>query len=418
MTIVASGPLKTAALRTEYGGGIPMRLGTYARGHTSLRVRRNAANNVAVNHSAGVPLTGQPLRLGNFRGQGKGWTYTNTTARIAVAEHSHYHCHVEFGSDWNGANGTDWPMFYINNEAIVSSSTLTYALVIYGRMDIGPFTFTNNHEIQAGGGATTGAGGQHAVYIYNTVAGANRPIFVNNYAVRGGGGAGGQGGVGGQGGAGTYTITVYDPASGYYYTNNGAKEFIESGDRMWKRHDGASDYFAYGWLGTLSTQIRTPAGTTSHVQGIYTYERGAQKTSYQNPDNYENDYLYEIRRHSQQAQATTGGAGGAGGAGGRGIGWNAANQGGVLGVAGVAGGTNAGAGGQGGQGGTGGSWGLAGASGATGNIGGAGNAGSGLGGGAGGAGGAGGYSIYAASPWGLINNNTLNGLYGSGAAPT
>ena len=215
MTIPATGPLRTwggeagwagRGIIDEYGWAAqpPWRLSHYYRGAVQGWVKNKAANNVAVNMSAAVPASGA-MRLSQFRGQAKGFTFTNSIVRAPA---THYHCHSEFGDDW--AN-SPWPCFYINNNTLGASSASYYALVIYGR-SVGPFTFTNNAEIQGGGGAGNSGGGQHAVYIYNTVAGPNRPIFVNGTGgkVRGGGGGGGKGGTGGTGGATHYLMYSRD----------------------------------------------------------------------------------------------------------------------------------------------------------------------------------------------------------------
>jgi hypothetical protein len=396
MTIAASGPLRTGAIRTEYGGTTPMRLGNYRRGHATGWVKTKAANNVSVNLSQNVGIT--VMRMGQFYGQAKGYQYTNTTDRISQYPSPnvpHYHCHVEFGDDWEG---NTWPCFYINNAAMVSATTSYYALVIYGR-STGPFTFTNNNEIQAAGGAPNSGAGQHAVYIYHTTAGANRPIFINNYAVRGGGGAGGVGGGGGTGGQGYYQVL-----------NQEGPAFARNSTAWNTATGGTTDIW---WAGARLLNTTNLGGATSWASGGYTYYRSTYVGM-----NFKRQEYY-IYRQWYSNVVTGGGGGGAGGNGGRGIGWNSPNQGGAGGAPGAGGGTNAGAGGTGGTGGTGGSWGAPGATGGTGAGGGYGNySGWGSAGGGGGGGGAGGYSIYADGPWGLINNNTLNGPYGGGVAPT
>ena len=409
MAVAASGPLRIAHLSTEYGGTGVRRLSQYRRGHASGYVKANAANNGAVNHSAAVPTSG-PMRMSVFRSQAKGWTYTNATARIANATTSHYHCHVEFGDDWLGT--PTWPCFYINNAVIGSTSTSWYALVIYGRSNGGTFTFTNNNEIQGAGGLPNSGSGQHAVYIYNTLSGANRPIFINNYAVRGGGGAGGIGGTGGTGGQGYYNYTV---DSGLTYARN-------SYDCAYDDHANRTTFY---WAG--GAQVGVGGNVTAAASGIYTYYRGGLVEQI-NSDFYGGQghvYQYTIHTYHYQCKQTytataytSGGGGGGGGNGGRGIGYNSPNQGGAGGAGGAPPGTNAGWGGTGGTGGTGGSWGAAGNTGNTGATGGSGNYTGGSGGAAGAAGGSGGYSIYAASPWGFTNNNTINGLYGGGVGPT
>lgn len=422
MTIAATGPLRATAIRTEYGGSNPMRLGNYRRGHASLWVRANGSGNIAVNHSAAVTGTTVPLRMSKFRGQGKGWTYTNTTVRTANATTQHYHCHAEFGTDWLGANGTNWPMFYINNNGIYSTSTSYYALVIYGRQNNGPFTFTNNSEIQGAGGAANSGAGQHAVYIYNSenAVYANRPIIVNNYAIRGGGGGGGKGGTGGTGGRGYYdtAYTAWEPSeTGEYFTEN------SYGLRAQRSGTGSQSFpyswrYEWFWGGYLGGSTANNTGSipnppaSAGFSGITYYRASTQIAS-------TGRYWYGIRRSypSTYRTITAGGGGGAGGNGGRGIGYNSANQGGNTGAGGAAGGTNAGAGGQGGTGGTGGSWGAVGNTGNQGAGGGYGNYdGWGPAGALGTTGGAAGYSIYAATKWGLVNNNTLNGPTGGGVA--
>jgi hypothetical protein len=401
--IAVSGPLRTGALRTEYGGTTPMRLGKYRRGDVSMFVRKNASDNVAVNHSAAVGDTTQPARLGQFRGQGKGWTFTNSIVRLDGVDlpGNHYHCHIHFGADFRGANGQDWPMYYVNDNVLASRDPTYFACVIYGRLTYGSFTFTNNGEIQAAGGASNSAAGQHAIYFYSTSSGANRPIVVNNGAIRGGGGAGGQGGTGGAGGTGFYYSTGQE---GPFYSITGTKYYVT--------------YFTnsavqWTWASTMLGQTGSGQGPSA-VFGAYTYYRHTFRQTI-STTNY-----YEIYRQWQVTNYTGGGAGGVGGAGGKGIGYGSPNTNGAAGAGGAAGSTNAGAGGQGGQGGWGQTWGTQGNTGATGAAGAGGNAAGGLGGAAGAAGGAGGYSLYApdSTPWGLVNNGTLNGATGGGTAPT
>ena len=71
-----------------------------------------------------------------------------------------------------------------------------------------PSHSSTTSEMQGGGGVPNRGPGQHAIYLYNSenASYANRPIIVNNYAIRGGGGAGGVGGQGGPGGGATTTI--------------------------------------------------------------------------------------------------------------------------------------------------------------------------------------------------------------------
>jgi hypothetical protein len=394
MTIVASGALRTSALRTEYGGGTPMRLGSYARGHPSKWVRANSGDNGAVNGSAAVPAQGSPIRLGHFYGQAIGWTYTKTAVSV-----NNYYPHGVFGSDWLGANGTDWPCVFNNNNVMGASSTSYYACIIYARQNNGPFSFVNNHEIQGAGGAANSGAGQHAIYIYNSenASYANRPIIINNYAIRGGGGGGGVGGKGGTGGAGFYNTT---PQDGPAYST--AAPIYAA------QYQGTPNTSQYYWNGST---VYNAAGNTNPVTvGIYTYYRGTLR---QNATVMQ----WEIYRTHVVQNNTSGGAGGAGGAGGQGIGYNDPNTGGAAGAAGAVGGTNAGRGGTGGTGGTGGSWGANGNTGATGATGADGNAAGGPTAGLGGAaGGAAGYSIYAATKWGYANYNTNNGPYGGGVA--
>ena len=392
MTVAATGPLRMSDLATEYGWSSPRRLSFYRRGHASGRVRANGSGNIGVNHSADVPTSG-PLRLAqHFRGQAIGWTYTNSTVRI-----NHYHCHVEFGTDWEGANGAGWPCYYINNNGMYSQGTSWYALVIYGRNGNGPFTFTNNSEIQGGGGVPNSGAGQHAIYIYNSGSVyANRPIIINNWGIRGGGGAGGVGGTGGTGGTGYYVGTgqegpTYSTSPQYY----------------WRRDQYNAHVF---WNGIVFSDPNSNATSGTYTPTGHTYYRHTLRTV-ASPN-----YYYEIYRQFPTNIYTGGAGGGAGGNGGRGIGYNSPNQGGLGGAGGGNNGGNSGWGGTGGTGGTGGSWGENGQTGGTGGAGQNANAGGGGAGYGGAAGGAAGYCVYADSAWGFVNYNTINGPYGGGVA--
>jgi hypothetical protein len=404
MTIVASGALRTGALRAEYGGGTPMRLGSYARGHSSKFVRANSGDNAATNMSANVPAQGQPIRMGHFYGQAIGWTYTNSAVQI-----NNYYPHGHFGSDWLGANGTNWPCFYINNNGVYSTSTSYYAMIIYARQNNGPCTFTNNSEIQGAGGAPNSGAGQHAIYLYNSenASYANRPVIINNYAIRGGGGAGGIGGTGGTGGQGYTQAWSWDPAdTSYVYARN---------SYCFQGHQVTGGYWRLYWGGALqvhSTSATSPPATYDY--GGWTYEKGSLRE--QQGVSGGTDYWYQLRRRTLVTNYYGGGAGGGGGNGGRGIGYNSPNQGGNGGAPGAGGGPNAGSGGYGGTGGTGGSWGEAGQTGATGATGNGGNSTGGAAGAGGAAGGAAGGSVYAATQWGFANNNTAQGpwWYGVG----
>ncbi len=396
MTIAASGPLRIENLGNEYGWAPdpgPWRMSHYRRGHASRLVRANSGNNGAVNGSAGVPTSG-PLRMAHFRGQSKGWTFTNSSVRI-----NNYYPHGEFGDDWLGANGTGWPCFFINNNGIYSNGTSWYALIIYARLDNGPFTFTNNSEIQGGGGPPNSNPGQHAVYVYNSGSVyANRPIIVNNHAIRGGGGAGGVGGTGGTGG------------TGYYIAQEGPV-YGETPDKYQWYRNVDSNYHGVWWANqNLWESAHGIPAAASVVLGAYTYYRHTLMSTAGSTNRYQ---IYR-----QWAVYVGGAGGGAGGNGGRGIGYNSPNQGGKPGAGGGNNGGNSGVGGSGGYGGTGGSWGQNGQTGATGNTGAGGNAGGGYGGAAGGGGGAAGYSVYAASAWGFANYNTIQGPYGGGVANT
>lgn len=414
MTLVASGQLNLATIAAEYGAPtVDLNFGELRRGHPSRYVRSNSANNLAVNMSAGVPATATDLKITEFYGQGRGWRYTNSTTRT-----NHYHCHAEFGDDWLGTNGTYWPCEYINNATMGATSTSYYALVIYGRQNNGPFTFTNNSEIQGAGGAANSGAGQHAVYIYNSenASQPNRPIIVNNGAIRGGGGGGGKGGTGGTGGQGYYDTPytaqegpVYDPSSYYWYTTTGAGNDVV-------RWANSTVYSAVNIAASVVvggiTYFRHTLRSTTTSGGGYQPHTNPEPTYYHRK--------YEIYRQypASSRTITNGGVGGAGGNGGQGIGYNDPNTAGVAGANGAGGGTNAGAGGKGGTGGTGGGWGAAGGTGATGATGPTGNYSGGAGGAAGSGGGAAGYSIYAASKWGYANYGTNNGLYGGGVANT
>ena len=402
MTIAASGALRASAIRTEYGGGTVMRLGNYRRGHASGLVKGKAANNNAVNMSAAVGAT--VLRMSQFRGQAKGYTYTNTTTRVPSP--AHYHCHVEFGDDWTG---NTWPCFYINNAQMGSSSTSYYALVIWGR-DVGPFTFTNNNNIDGAGGAANSGVGQAAIYIYNTVAGANRPI-INNAAggrIRGGGGGGGQGGTGGTGGAGTYM--VYEPGptvSQHSYARDAY---------MWRLGSDGTFYLMWGGAGLhYGANPGNPVVFGSIAYGTNYTKQESYSVSGVNYDSY------PIRRNYSTTTGA-GGAGGAGGNGGRGQGYNQTLASGSNGAAGGAGAVSpSGAGGAGGLGGAGGNWGLGGGTGNGGASGVGGLGGGGLpgptAGAAGAAGGAAGAAISAASPYGFNFGGTYNGAL-AGTTPT
>jgi hypothetical protein len=413
MTIASTGALRMSALAAEYGGTGARRLSAYYRGAASNFVRKNAANNVAVNMSAAVPLSG-PMRLSVFRGQAKGYTYTNTTIRHAYdATHQHYHCHAEFGDDWNGS---PWPCFYINNAAMGSSSTSYYALVIYGR-SVGPFTFTNNAEIQGCGGAANSGAAQHACYIYNTVAGANRPIIVNNGAIRGGGGGGGKGGTGGTGGACHYV--TYVPASGTSYARDST---------CWRVGSNSLTYVAWGGTARYGPGAAPGQGflNPGGDLGIAWFTDSVLRETYAAGGVNYNGYGV---RYQQGTHSPAGGAGGAGGNGGAGQGYNNLTaDAGLAGANGAAGGNYgsgggyAGTGGKGGTGGTGGAWGTVGNTGNTGATGGLGSSSDAgniqpTGGAAGAAGGAKGFAISAASPWGLAVTGTLSGSY-TGTAPT
>jgi len=409
MTIIGVGsPLRFGFVCSEYGpSATNAKIGDFYRGAPSNYVRNNSGDNIAVNNSIAVPTAQANLKLSNFYGQGKGWVYTNSTVRV-----NNYHCHTEFGADWLGANGKDWPCDYINNNGIYSTSTSYYALVFYGRQDNGPCSFTNNSEIQGAGGAPNSGAGQHAVYVYNSENARYeyRPIIYNTYAIRGGGGAGGIGGTGGTGGQGYYD---YGVDSGYAYAK-------QSYDMYYNDQPGTNRTFTY-WAG--GSQGSVAGNVTSMAIGQYTYYRNALRLT-ESFDYYGGQghvyqytyhiYHYECRQYYVARAYTNGGGGGGGGNGGRGIGYNSPNQGGNGGAPGAGGDTNAGSGGYGGTGGTGGSWGANGNTGNTGATGNSGNWAGGSGGAAGAGGGAAGYCVYAATKWGFSNTNTLNGPYGGG----
>lgn len=425
MTLISSGPLRTweggtgyglgTGIADEYGWNDPegiYRLSQYYRGHAMGFVKKNAANNPTTNLSAAVPESG-PMRMSVFYGLSKGWTYTNTTDRI-VSGGAHYYPHNEYGDDWLG---NSWPIEYINNAVIGATWADTLAVVLWGR-DLGPFTFVNNNEIQGASGIPNSGAGQHAFYIQHTVGGANRPIIVNNYAIRGGGGAGGVGGTGGTGGTGYYVATGQE---GPYYN---------PGNELWSaRVTGTANRgFNCFWGGTnLCISAYgvllggTPPNATAWGYNGYTYYR---HTHYGGPDPPTTGgavSYYWIYRQWQYNQTVGGAGGGAGGSGGYGAGYGRANTGGNPGAGGGNNGGNSGVGGTGGTGGTGGWFGDYGQTGATGAGGGYGNySGWGSAGAGGGGGGPPGYSIYAepGCPFGYVNNNTLNGPVGGGTAPT
>jgi len=91
MTIPAAGVVKMSDLRTEYmpaGSNQNVLLSSFYRGNASGFVRKNAANNAAVNRSAAIPESGI-IKLSQFRGQSTGWDYTNAlppgNARVRLA---------------------------------------------------------------------------------------------------------------------------------------------------------------------------------------------------------------------------------------------------------------------------------------------------------------------------------------------
>jgi hypothetical protein len=380
-----------------------MRLGNYRRGHAAGWVKNKAANNNAVNMSAGVNDT--VLRMASFYGQAKGFTYTNTTQRATTGT-ANYHCRVEFGDDW--AN-TSWPLFYINNGTMYSTAGGWYAVVVEGR-NAGPFTFTNNGALYGAGGAANGGVGTHAVYIYQSVAGPNRPIFINTQygSINGGSGGGGKGGTGGTGGANSYT--VYEPGPG---TTNWVYDRATYNWRL-----GSNSVNTVYWAGAVIYNSTTQSGQGFYI-GSSRYWYGAKAENYTvSTINYAG---YQIRKTTDYVGL--GGAGGAGGDGGKGWSLNLAGSTGNPGAAGAAGANGGGKGGNGGSGGSGGSPGYPGSAGFRGNDGAYGTPNSTTPaptqGAAGAAGGATGYAIYAATPWGYSNaGGTINGAIGGGVAPS
>lgn len=407
MTVAATGSLRVSALRTEYGGAAIMRLGNYRRGHAAGWVKANAANNPTVNLSAAVPLPTAPVRLSNFRGQAKGYSFTNNTARVSSGG-AHYACHVEFGSDWTG---NTWPCFYNNNVTMGATDVNTYPLVIYGR-DVGPFTFTNLGHICGAGGITNGQAGQHAIYIYNSVAGVNRPIVINGSGgwISGGGGAGGDGGTGGRGGDG-YGFT-YQPgpsSSNYLYVRDSTTWRLDS--------NAVLNIIWYGGVYYTGPSVGSPYPASG-----WNWYYGTLQESYQIGSVAYNGYSVRC----DQKILGSGGAGGAGGTHGIGVGYN---QNYTSGAAGAAGGapsnSYAASGGTGGRGGDGAySLGTAGATGTTGSGGLSSTSGWQAGqtgpqpGTNGTPGGAAGYAIYAATPFGWTNNGVVDGLVGGAVGPT
>ena len=385
MTIPAAGVVKMSDLRTEYmpvGSNQNVLLSSFYRGNASGFVRKNAANNAAVNRSAAIPESGI-IKLSQFRGQSTGWDYTNaaviTDALMATP----------FGDDW----AVNWPKKYTNNGTIGGIRGVSWAFRIEG--GAGKLEFVNNSEVQGGYGAPNSGGGYHAVHINSPV----RVYITNNSAFRGGGGAGGIGGAGGQGGQGYYTATgTESPAYQIQYN----EIFIGAG--------GDHGITKVWWAGSKIWDNYAPPYTAIGISG-YTYYQGALVVDYGSSQHY---YVY---RQWQYNVVTTGGAGGGGGNGGRGQGYGYANTAGNPGAGGAAGGTNSGTGGTGGTGGSGGVWGSVGNTGNTGAIGGYGNY-SGWGGpGYGGAvGGAAGYAIHAETAWTSVVNGTRQGPVGPVAA--
>jgi hypothetical protein len=84
VTVAATGPLRVAALRTEYGNAVSSRLATTG-ADTPLGPRRTPPT-MFDHRSAAVPAL--PLRRLSTRGQAKGWTFTNDG--LAVLRQNHY----------------------------------------------------------------------------------------------------------------------------------------------------------------------------------------------------------------------------------------------------------------------------------------------------------------------------------------
>ena len=387
MTIPTTGVIKFSNLRTEFmpaGSNLPILMSKFRRGNASGYVKKNAANNVAVNRCAVVPETGV-LRLSVFRGTRPGWDYATTGDAV-----NNVYASTPFGSDW----GVNWPKVYTNNHFIYATTTSYGGLVVPGSA-AGRIDIINNNHILGAGGVPNSGGGTWGMYIDCNV----RVYVTNNGVIYAGGGAGGVGGAGGTGGQGYYdtprTVNEGPAFSGYSPGPGG------SDDYNWFNANNMNPS-SVNWGVRIGNSVGSP-----YTSGGWTYTAGAFR------GHVSQIYYWEVSRSTTvyDRTVTNGGGGGAGGAGGRGVGWNSPNQGGAGGAPGAAGGVNAGAGGAGGTGGTGGGWGAYGATGATGAGGGYGNySGWGSAGAGGGGGGPPGAYIHALSAWTLVTAGALAGL--------
>ena len=316
MPVPSTGPVAISDLVTEFGGTAP---------HSMSEYYRNG-DNVPGNNTS-VPESGA-FGLSNARG---------AVNEIAIAATSGANIDIStlFGANWTS---TVPKRLTIGSGVTIGGTGSSAAIIIPSNM-AGTLEIDNAGDIIGFGGAAGAAGG-------NAISNSASNVTINNTGLLAGGGGGG--GLGGQGGNGSYSATVRQPSSGWYYSSTYKWQIV--GNALQLR-------VQWNTGGYVQKSQNYQGGTTSWTTGGWTYLRGSQReVDYDFPY-----YFYEIARQQNQTVSTSGGSGGSGGVG---QGYTQTN---ASGSAGASGGTNAGTGGTGGAGATYGNAGSTGSTGANGN---------------------------------------------------
>lgn len=328
-----SGPISLSDFATEFGGTAP---------HSMSEYYRNGAN--VPSNNGNVPTAGA-FRFGHMRG---------AINEIIVAATSAANVDISslFGANWTS---TVPKRLTIPAGVTIGGTGSSAALIIPANM-AGTLEVDNAGSIIGFGGAANGGAGGHAI---NNA--ASNVTINNTGSLLAGGGGGGQGGIGGNG---SYSQTVRQPSSGWYYSSITWHWALVGHAVRVRIHWNQGGYIQ---LGTNYQNSRT-----SWTTGGWTYLRGSQRSA-----DYDSNYIwYAVARQRNQTSSTTGGSGGAGGVG---QGYTQTN---ASGASGASGGTNAGTGGSGASGSA---YGVAGSSGSTGANGNSTNGSAGSSGGAAGA---------------------------------
>ena len=183
----ASGTISLQDIEEQYnpGSNLPSRgLSEFYLGGSLVRAK--AGNNSAVNLSAGVPASGNPISLNDFYGKERAFKKTFSDGDTNQS------ADTIFGDDFE----VDYPkQLVIGSGHTIGSTNPSNAALTIETNGVGSITVTNEGSIEGAGGAANGGNGGNALQVDGSVT----VTLVNNGTIKSGGGGGGNGGAGGAG---------------------------------------------------------------------------------------------------------------------------------------------------------------------------------------------------------------------------